>query len=36
MHQGAAMAPTVRARVGRSMVADIAKLSVGREDYYVR
>src|SRR6266545_3298404 len=28
--------PPGRARVGRSMVADIAKLSVGREDYYVR
>jgi conjugative relaxase-like TrwC/TraI family protein len=36
MHQGAAMAPARVARVGRSMVADIAKLSVGREDYYVR
>jgi conjugative relaxase-like TrwC/TraI family protein len=36
MHHGAAMAPAVGARVGRSMVADIAKLSVGREDYYVR
>ncbi len=36
MHQGAAMAPASAARVGRSMVADIAKLSVGREDYYVR
>src|SRR6266498_928629 len=36
MHQGAAMAPAWWARVGRSMVADIAKLSVGREDYYVR
>src|SRR5262245_35085723 len=30
------MAPAERAQGGRSMVADIAKLSVGREDYYVR
>ncbi len=36
MHRGAAMAPAGWARVGQSMVADIAKLSVGREDYYVR
>src|SRR6266511_3185072 len=36
MHQGAAMAPARWTRGCRSMVADIAKLSVGREDYYVR
>jgi len=30
------MAPAERVQGGRSMVADIAKLSVGREDYYVR
>jgi conjugative relaxase-like TrwC/TraI family protein len=36
MHQGAAMAPARVGAGGRSMVADIAKLSVGREDYYVR
>jgi hypothetical protein len=36
MHQGAAMAVAGRGAGGRSMVADIAKLSVGREDYYVR
>src|SRR6266508_5663395 len=33
---GCCNGPLGRARVGRSMVADIAKLSVGREDYYVR
>src|SRR6266540_3711457 len=36
MHQGAAMARWGGVWGGRSMVADIAKLSVGREDYYVR
>src|SRR6266700_6032633 len=33
---GCCNGPLGRARGGRSMVADIAKLSVGREDYYVR
>jgi len=28
--------PPCGGRGGQSMVADIAKLSVGREDYYVR
>src|SRR6266542_700797 len=36
MHQGAAMAPARWTRGCRSMVADLAKLSAGREDYYVR
>jgi conjugative relaxase-like TrwC/TraI family protein len=35
MHQGALLAPTTREGSG-GVVADIAKLSVGREEYYTR
>ena len=35
MHQGALLAPTKAGREQR-VVADIAKLSVGREEYYTR
>ena len=36
MHQGALLAPTKARRVAAGVVADIAKLSVGREAYYTR
>ena len=35
MHQGALLAPA-KAGGKRRVVADIAKLSVGREEYYTR